>query len=769
MLEKLSQDRIQELYAIFQKQKSYKDWHDSYIEDVNFFRGLTDEELSLPQNQERLWRARGVSSIGPGEAVNTHGAYTDSEIVNTLVSLRNKKWPGEASKRAKEIQGAYDKLLGMVHPKHSPQRPQAKLSRLFTALFPEEFHTGYTWDSYRKISELFLGTKKVPSCESAVLVRERLRSVLGKENDLSKHVQRSIFCWWIYEHYETISSGDKPTEYENASSEEGGSDAPSKLVIWPLTKQTKGISSISSYIDGFRAVVGAARGGATPEDIVQTMQADLGFEGYAAKSCRMVFNRVRRLGFLEHRDGLWYPSEEGERLVEEDPPDVLVEKYLIQFFGLSHLLRLLSIKESMQRKAVFSYFRKLYPGWSTDFMPSALGAWAQSLGLIVDEKGAWQITEYGKTWADRLPDKLEDPPPEVTSAPTSITSPGSGTPKTSSIPWPDINKILEAFEKDDQLSSFVFNHDQIETLHLAWHSQERKRFVILSGLSGTGKTAILFHYARIFCEIMELDVTNHRATIAVSPDWRDPSGLIGYFNALHADPTFQAEPALRLILEAAKNPSKPYFLILDEMNLARVERYFAPFLSAMETGENLILHAHDEIVNGVPPSIHWPINLFVGGTVNMDETTYPFSDKVLDRAFTMEFWKVDIDQYLERRAKKNERSRNQELEIFLKDLNVILKDIRRHFGYRTVGEILDFLDMAGNFDDGNKLRYWSFVDQAVFSKVLPRLRGAETPILRSTLDKIHDLCDGRNLSRCTEKIEQMKQQLSASGVTKFWS
>lgn len=771
MPDKLIHDRVLELYEIFCKQKPFQDWYNSYIDDVNYFEGLSDDEMRSPKNQERLWRARGISGIGPGEAVNTEGAYKDTEIIDAVVALRNRQWPGEASKRAKEIQGAYDKILGMIHPKHSPQRPQAKLSRLFTALLPEQLHTGYTWDSYRKISELLLGTKKISSCESAVLARDRLRSVLGKETDLAEHVRRSQFCWWLYEYYETISSGENPPEDENAWADEPIPDEQPKLVIWSVTKQTKGIASITGYTDGLRAVVGAARGGATPEDIVQTMQAELGFEGYAAKSCRIVFNRVRRLGFLEHKGGLWYPSEEGERLVEEDPPDVLVEKYLVQFFGPGHLLNLLSQNGPMQRKAVFDYFKKLYPGWSTDFMPSALGAWAQSLGLIlVDNDGFWHITEYGKAWANRLPDELEDPPtPVITPVSSKTILTDAGKPELPAVSWPDITQMLMAFKQDDKMRSFIFSPDQIEMLHLAWHSQIRKRFVILSGLSGTGKTAILYHYARLYCESMDIDVNRHRAIIAVSPDWRDPSGLLGYFNALHADPTFQAEPALRLVLEAANDPANPYFLILDEMNLARVERYFAPFLSAMETGENIVLHAHDEPVNDVPPSMKWPINLFIGGTVNMDETTYPFSDKVLDRAFTMEFWKVDLEQYFDLRAKSNGRVRFEDFESFLKDLNSILKDIRRHFGYRTAAEILDFLDMTGKFCDGDDDKFWNFADQAVFSKVLPRLRGMETPLLRSTFDRIRDLCDERNLNRCTAKIDEMKQQLSASGVTKFWS
>src|SRR5690606_31917355 len=131
-------------------------------------------------------------------------------------------------------------------------------------------------------------------------------------------------------------------------------------------------------------------------------------------------------------------------------------------------------------------------------------------------------------------------------------------------------------------------------LHTAWHFHPGKRFAILSGLSGTGKTRLLTEYARIYCELAGGDVANNMATVAVSPDWRDPTGLLGYFNALHAEPTFQIEPALALLLEAHQSPEEPFFLILDEMNLARVERYFAPFLSAMETQGDLVLHVQEE-------------------------------------------------------------------------------------------------------------------------------------------------------------------------------
>lgn len=196
--------------------------------------------------------------------------------------------------------------------------------------------------------------------------------------------------------------------------------------------------------------------------------------------------------------------------------------------------------------------------------------------------------------------------------------------------------------------------------------------------------ALLNHYARITCDLLGIDPADHRALVAVRPDWRDPSGLLGYLNALHADPSFQVEPALRLVMQAHQDPGSPYFLILDEMNLARVERYFAPFLSAMESEEGYLdLHAEADPIGEVPPKIPWPTNLFIGGTVNMDESTHAFSDKVLDRAFTMELWTADLAAFF---AKQDER--DLALEKLLLDLYTILEPVRRHFAYRSASEVL---------------------------------------------------------------------------------
>lgn len=355
------------------------------------------------------------------------------------------------------------------------------------------------------------------------------------------------------------------------------------------------------------------------------------------------------------------------------------------------------------------------------------------------------------------PSLLSMPPKEIDN---------DGADADPAIPYPSFDAILARFRADPEIAGFVFDPDQLASLHTAWRCSDRKRFVILSGLSGTGKTAVSLCYSSAVCELMGLSVAEHREIVPVSPDWRDPSGLLGYFNALHADPTFQAEPALRLVLRAAADPELPYFLILDEMNLARVERYFAPFLSAMETGKDLVLHANAAAVNDVPPRVPWPSNLHIAGTVNMDETTHPFSDKVLDRAFTLEFWDVDLKSFFDRAAATTRGARLPEVEEALGELHEAMRPIRRHFGYRTAGEVLAFMRAAPATAPGKAA---TFLDQAVFSKVLPRLRGEDTPTFRDALAAIKAICARRALHACERKVDSMLELLRHTGVTRFWA
>jgi hypothetical protein len=164
-----------------------------------------------------------------------------------------------------------------------------------------------------------------------------------------------------------------------------------------------------------------------------------------------------------------------------------------------------------------------------------------------------------------------------------------------------------------------------------------KPFVICSGLSGSGKTKL----AQAFVQWIS-ENENQYKIIPVGADWTNREPLLGYPNGLNPNSYVTPDSgALQLMIEAKRNGSKPYFIILDEMNLSHVERYFADFLSIMESGDSIKLYSGaermDSASNPIPKEIGWPKNLFIIGTVNIDETTYMFSPKVLDRANVIEF------------------------------------------------------------------------------------------------------------------------------------
>lgn len=181
-----------------------------------------------------------------------------------------------------------------------------------------------------------------------------------------------------------------------------------------------------------------------------------------------------------------------------------------------------------------------------------------------------------------------------------------------------------------------------------------KPFVILSGISGTGKTKL----GQLVAEYV-VRATGGRAKkafVSVRPDWTDNSYLLGWYNAIAE--RYETTAVLDLILEASGEPEIPHFIILDEMNIAKVEHYFSDFLSAMESRwidaggkvhqEPIRLHNQGDEGEwgpgpGVPSEIALPLNVYVTGTVNVDESTYMFSPKVLDRANVIEFNDVCLD------------------------------------------------------------------------------------------------------------------------------
>lgn len=440
-------------------------------------------------------------------------------------------------------------------------------------------------------------------------------------------------------------------------------------------------------------------------------------------------------------------------LLDGELPDALVRRFLEGWLGPAHALSWLAEPDGPATEArLVTRIAALHPGWTSREPARRVVAWLDTLGLTGDDAGSRALTDYGRAWAARLPEDL----PRTTPSESTDTA----LAPAARLKMPPIDRLRPRLET----ARLVVDAGQLDMLHFAWQALDDKRFAVLSGLSGTGKTAIVCAYAEAVCAELELDPREHLAVVPVSPDWRDPAGLLGYLNPLGDDPRFHREPALDLVLRATDRPDAPFFLLLDEMNLARVERYFAPFLSAMETGERLRLHTELEPVDGVPPSVQWPRNLFIAGTVNMDESTHTISDKVLDRAYTLEFWHVDLPAYFAGRTEPARR--HDDAEAVLVALYNALVPARRHFGYRTAGEVLALMDrIADEGLDADRRR--ALLDRALFAKVLPRLRGQDEPRLRGSLEGAHAALAG--FSQCRQKLEAMTERLDAHGITQFWS
>ena len=327
-----------------------------------------------------------------------------------------------------------------------------------------------------------------------------------------------------------------------------------------------------------------------------------------------------------------------------------------------------------------------------------------------------------------------------------------------------------------------------------------KPFVILSGNSGTGKTRIALCFAKYLEKQTDTGI-NNTLLIPVGADWTDNTKILGYFNPLanEGKGEYVKSEILTFLELANENPSIPFFLILDEMNLSHVERYFSDFLSAMESGKPILLYKKPENCEcAVPEKIMLPENLFVTGTVNIDETTYMFSPKVLDRANVIEF-KPEMDDILENLVSDSSSDKEEtaepgvaegfmqlankirsgivpdglkaELEKakpVLESVYQILEKSGFEFAYRTAKEIR--LYAAASFEtveDKSQFNINSVIDQQIVQKILPKIHGNKKQIgnLLSELKDELEKYEGFELSLA--KVSSMIDKLDKYQYASF--
>lgn len=314
-------------------------------------------------------------------------------------------------------------------------------------------------------------------------------------------------------------------------------------------------------------------------------------------------------------------------------------------------------------------------------------------------------------------------------------------------------------------ASLWFESWVLEDLYLALRT---KPFLILTGLSGTGKTKVALALQDLLTE------EDTRAFVSVRPDWVDGKSLLGYHNLL--TDTFVTTRTTRLLLDAETEfkargrDARPYILLLDEMNLARVEHYLADYLSVLESrrltpdgqlaSDPIALHTMGGGLptsgdgRDVPPTVSLAPNVYLIGTVNIDETTHPFSRKVLDRANVVELFDVDLTKsgvagsigvtVTERRQVRDHFTRGGRFVDLaepslstpwlteLVEVNAVLARDRLHFGYRVRNEVLAFVEQAGDgglLGEGEDARRVA-LDIQLLQKVLPKLAGSRERLER---------------------------------------
>lgn len=325
------------------------------------------------------------------------------------------------------------------------------------------------------------------------------------------------------------------------------------------------------------------------------------------------------------------------------------------------------------------------------------------------------------------------------------------------MPVEDVQASVNAFSDALSEAGVSFGAGQQRLIASFMASLLTKPLVILTGLSGSGKTQIAMRLG-------EWLGPDRLKVIPVRPDWTGAEHLFGYEDGLKPRINGMAEwvvpEALSFMLQAARNPAHPYILLLDEMNLAHVERYFADVLSGMESGQpclpNLWLHEGSwRQLADEPAQVPMPRNLWIIGTVNIDETTYLFSPKVLDRANTFEFRVRSDDLRLDARkpdackpgdaalvaglvamAANDAWQHNHVPEGLadvaneLKQLHAVLSTYGFEFGHRVFYEALRFAAFASAAGLNQPS---DILDRIVLQKVLPRLHGArrrlELPLL----------------------------------------
>lgn len=349
----------------------------------------------------------------------------------------------------------------------------------------------------------------------------------------------------------------------------------------------------------------------------------------------------------------------------------------------------------------------------------------------------------------------------------------------------DVETILKHITRYINAKGFVFSYEDICNYYLCLKT---KPFLILAGKSGTGKSKLV----KLFGEAINATSSNGRyRIISVRPDWNDSSELFGYINI---NDNFVPGVLTSIIDEASKsaNRNKPYFVCLDEMNLARVEHYLSEYLSIIESRhfnkEGRIITDRIFPKNYLPHGNKYsqltiPENIYLIGTVNMDDTTFAFSRKVLDRVNTVEFSEVRLEEldFIDdtidpipvdnsifktkfitiKDALAVDREYVIKINSKIIEINNILAAANQHFGYRVRDEIIFYMleNKLNNLLDEDLA-----FDYQILQKILPTISGSDY-MIKQILIQLYNFCNPEG--EISEDFDYITQGINNLDTAKY--
>ncbi|GAA3528443.1 hypothetical protein [Zobellella aerophila] len=729
----------------FERSKGWLDNLAAFLDEVR----QADLDTRASQSfQQRLWENNPVSSVGMG-TVDVSAALADPTFRRWLAEASLKPLPEGAEARLAWFQQLHDEIVKRLRS-YGNRVARVKVFRVLAAFYPRYFSTITYGRMALECHRAWFGTArgKPGPVPRQLALMARLEQLLGPAEDSPRALaERMTLPWIVYEdHVQTVS-----TEVETETSTLQG-----KLELKPLPalQRRKGFTSIRGGMDTLFSALSFVVEGVSREELLDFLRAE--FPDYRDSSLRTLLSIFKHEFYvIQEVDGLITQTARGELFLETEDPQELIPLFITRILGVDHVLCALKDGEKTTDELI-RLLKQVNPGWTTNYAPGAMLKWLRDFDLLTPtDSNTHVLTDTGRYWAGQIHWTPEPLPRMVT--PESEDKPSSAAAL-------DINSLDLAALIGAVTDGTAFSKHQASQLHCGLWAHERRHFAILAGLSGSGKTLLAQRYGEALARQFGVSPEQHVFVQAVQPGWYDPSPLFGYINPLRPD-NYVRSPLLDFLLAAANHPDQPFVVILDEMNLSHPEQYFAPVLSAMESGDRLRLHNEGDSFDGVPMTLAYPANVAFIGTVNMDETTQGISDKVLDRAFTLEFWDINLDDYPHWHRFSLAEDQLTQVRECLNGLLEALAQERLHFGWRTVEDVLSYLDKALRMPDS---KLTESLDDVVYARILPKLRGTESNRLHRALDNTMKVLEQHDLTRSRAKVQSLKTDLTDTGMMRFW-